>query len=245
MITLILLTTALLGGQNNPTAADSAYFAGRPSEAFAEYCRLLKSAPRDTALLWRAARAALATGWIEPDESVSVAWYHRAQEYGGRALATSPVNANALYWLATALGREAQVSGDVRSRTRKAQEAYDLVLRILEQTPDHAGAHNVLGQLHYQVMKTPWALRVIGMRLLGARLRFHPSWEEAERQLSRAVELDPSVIAFHLELGRLYLRRGQPAEARAQLQRALALPVVHPPDDLFQKEAAALLRKAA
>jgi tetratricopeptide (TPR) repeat protein len=246
MTTLVLLlTTALLGAPANPAAADSAYFAGRPADAFAGYCRLLESAPRDTALLWRAARAALATGWLEPNRSISVAWYHRAQEYGRRALAAAPDDAKAQYWLAAALGREAQVSGDVRARVREGQEAYDLVLRILARAPDHAGAHNMLGQLHYQVMNTPWAMRVIGLRLLGARLHFRPSWEEAERQLVRAVELDPSAIAYRLELGRLYLRTGRPLPARAQLQRALALPRVHPPDALFQKEAAALMRKAA
>ena len=239
---ILLLATVLLGGPGTPASADSAYFAARPQEAFARYRALLAEAPGDTALLWRAARAALAIGWLEPDESISIPWYRTAQEYGRRAVAAAPDDVNAQFWLAAALGREAQIADDPRTCVRRAREAYELTQRILARAPDHAGAHELLGQIHYQVMNVAWPLRVIGLRLLG--FHFDASWPEAERQLARAVALDGNTIAYRLELGRLYLRTGRAQLARAQLRRALELPRVHPPDVLFQQEAAALMRRA-
>ncbi len=237
----VLLTTAPLGVPPSLAAADSTYFAGRPAEALEHYRSLLKRAPRDPELLWRAARAALAVGWLEPEEAVSIPWYQVAQEYGRRAVVTAPDHIDAGFWLAASLAREAQIADEARTCVARASEAHGLALRVLARSPDHAGAHNLLGQVHYQVMKTPWALRVLGLRLLGARIPFRASWEEAEEHLVRAVQLDPETIAFRLELGRLYLRTGRRELARPQLSWARRLPRVHPMDALFQQEAADLL----
>lgn len=244
ILTVLLMATAPLGPSPSLVTADSLYFSGQPTEALQQYRSLLEHNPPDTAILWRATRAAMAIGWLEPDEAVSIPWYQVAQNYGRQAVAASPDQIDAQFWLAASLAREAQIADNPRTCVAKASEAHDLAIRILNRDPNHAGAENLLGQIHYQVMKTPWALRVLGLRLLGGGIPFQASWEESEEHLARAVEIDPEVIAYRLELGRLYLRRDRRELARDQLSRALELPLVHPMDALFQQEAAHLLREA-
>ena len=243
MMLSLVLTASLLGSKPSYAAADSVYFAGKPAAALAQYRVLLQSQPTDTALLWRASRAALATGWLESNQPVSVSWYHVAQQYARAAVAQNPHDINAQYWLAVSLGREAQVINEPHACVRKAEEAYTIANHILAVDPDNAGAHNLLGQIHYQVMQVPWPVRVVGLRLIGARIKFHASWELAEEHLLRAAQLEPHNIAFHLELGRYYAKRGQRSLAREQFRSALALSPTQPPETMFQQEAAALLKR--
>ncbi len=72
---------------------------------------------------------------------------------------------------------------------------------------------------------------------MGADVIKLTSWDDAERYLTRAVELRPEYILFHLDLGKMYLARKRMEEARIHFQRALELPILEPPDDRFQQRA--------
>ena len=85
-------------------------------------------------------------------------------------------------------------------------EALEWAERGLEDYPDSAGMHLVLGSIE---------------ETLGARLGFRAHLETAERALRSAVAADPSLGEARLRLGRVCWRLGETTEARSFLQDVL------------------------
>jgi len=85
-------------------------------------------------------------------------------------------------------------------------EALEWAERGLEDYPDSAGMHLVLGSIE---------------ETLGARLGFRAHLERAERALRSAVAADPSLGEARLRLGRVCWRLGETTEARSFLQDVL------------------------
>jgi Flp pilus assembly protein TadD len=135
-----------------------------------------------------------------------------------------PQNVTLLFALATA-----------HDRAQAQEKAVQLMRRVLQLSPDHAGALNYVG---YTLTE-----------------RGRPEdLAEAEPMLSRAVELRPDEGAVADSFGLLLFKRGRVQEALAELQRASALtpgdPVIlsHLGDALLasgrREEAAAAFRRA-
>ena len=68
--------------------------------------------------------------------------------------------------------------------------------------------------------------------------------QNAVGDLQKAIELEPRYVNHHLELGRTFHEMGRHAEARRELEQALALPPTsNPRDPRYQDEARELLKK--
>jgi hypothetical protein len=220
--------------------ADRLYYAGQPAESLNLLRSHLNSASSDEAALWRAARAALAIGWLEPDEARSLESYREAEQLALRAIATTPRSIEAHYVLAAALGRRALIAKTPRSAAALANEVHREATLLLQLDAQHAGGHSVLGQLHAEVMRKPWAVRAVGLRL-GGGVEFKPSWESAERELRRAIELEPGMMLHRFELARVYADTRRHALSRPLLDQVVNMPVVHPMDRLMQQQARRML----
>ena len=184
--------------------------------------------------LWGAARSAIAQGLLSEGKKIQNDWYKIGESYARRATEVEPETLDGLYWLLTAKGLRATQSG-ARIASELGGEVYDLAHQILEMDSLHAGAYHALGVLNYQVRKLSFIERWVARTFLGAEVMNVTNWEDAERYLTRAVELRPEYILFHLDLGRMYLHRKRRAEARTHFQRALELPLLEPPDVRFQE----------
>ena len=186
--------------------------------------------------LWPAARSAIAQGLLSQGRRIQNQWYKIAESYARRATEIEPENLEGLYWLLSAKGLRAVQSGG-REASALGGEVYDLAHQVLEMDSLHAGAYHALGVLNYRVRRLSFVERFVAKTFLGADVMNLTSWEDAERYLTRAVELRPEYILFHLDLGSMYLHRGRKEEARSHLQRVLELPVLEPPDPRFQATA--------
>ena len=186
--------------------------------------------------LWGAARSAVAQGLLSGGREIQKQWFKIAESYARRGTELEPDSLEALYWLLSAKGLRAVRSGG-REASDLSREVYDLGHQVLGMDSLHAGAHHVLGVLNYRVQRLSGFERFIARNFLGGDVIGLTSWEDAERYLTRATELRPEYILFHLDLGRLYTRRDRMEEARIQFRRALELPLLEPPDARFQEMA--------
>ena len=223
---------------------DALYEALDPAGSLAAADALLAARPGDYEALWRAARAAVVLGTLAEAEDVQDAWFLRGAAYGERAATLRPEGVDGLYWLGASKGRLALQQGP-RTTAALAQEVYDLAHRVLALDPLHAGGHNILGKLEYEVMTLTAFERFLARLILGNEALRTASWEGAEHHFTRSLAAEPEVILFHFDLGKMYLAQGRLEEARAAFERVLALPVRHPPDPGWKREARVLLEGAA
>ena len=186
--------------------------------------------------LWGAARSAVVQGLLSRGREIQNQWYKIGESYARRATEVEPEDIEGLYWLLSAKGLRAVQSGG-REASALGGEVYDLAHQVLAMDSLHAGAYHALGVLNYRVRRLSFVERFVARTFLGGDVMNLTSWEDAERYLTRAVELRPEYILFHLDLGRMYLNRNRMDEARIHLQRVLELPVLEPPDPRFQATA--------
>lgn len=215
--------------------------AWRPERALTVWEAALTASPRRYAVLWRAAREATVLGMLEETEEAQNAWFRRGEDFARRAIAVDPEGVEGRYWLLAALGRRALQSGIVTT-ARLAGEIHAGATVLLERETDHAGAHHVMGVLNSEVMKLPAVTRFLGRRVLGGGSDlYETSWVEAERHLARAVELDPGMLLYRLDLALLHLRRGKGPEASEVLRQLLDCPPLEAVDPGLQARARGLL----
>lgn len=201
------------------------------------------STPTDRATLyealWRASRASLTLAILSEPRRTHGEWYGLAEEYGRRGTELVPARPEARYWTLATQGRMALRAGALEASSL-AEAVRAGAHSLLEENPEHAGAHNALGRLYLEILELPWAHRMLGRVLAGRQAMAEANWERAEHHLKRAVELDPGMVLFRVDLARLHLARGRWDAAAATLAAAEALPVRLPADTLFQREASQL-----
>jgi len=194
---------------------------------------VIDDSPESYEPLWAAARSAIALGLLSRGREIQNQWYQIGESYARRATEVEPEGLVGLYWLLSSKGLRAAQSGG-REASALGGEVYDLAHKILDIDSLHAGAHHALGVLNYRVRRLSGMERFVARNFLGGDVMNLTTWEDAERYLTRAVELSPDYLLFHLDLGRMYLARDRTDEARVQFQRVLELPTVEPPDTRFQ-----------
>ena len=232
-----------LPGLGGPVSqADLLYFAGEPLLAYEALAKHLQSHPTDYDALLRIVRACVVLGFGGEDSRAQNHYYDVALHHARQAVELRPEDIEGIYWRGVAAGRRALNAG-AGYTVELAQIVYTDAHTVLEADSLHAGAHNMLGKLNYEVMILSRLKRWLARTFMGNDALQDTSWENAETHLARAVELSPKFVLYQFDLGRLYERRGRDEEAVSQLARARDLPVVHPIDSALQKRAAAILER--
>jgi len=230
-----------LQGLGGPVAeSDLLYFAGEPLLAYESLAVHLNAHPADFDALWRMARACVVVGFAGGSSQGPNHYYDLALHYARRAVEVRPEDIEGIYWRGVAAGRRALNAG-IGHSVELALITYADAHTVLEADSLHAGAHNMLGKLNYEVMILSWIERWLVRTFMGNEAIKDTSWEKAERHLARAAELSPDFVLYQFDLGTLYEKRGRDEEAAGPLARARDLPVVHPIDPELQKRAVALL----
>ena len=215
------------------TEADRLYWEHRVAESLEMLEGILDVEPESYQALWAAARSAVAQGLLSRGREIRNQWYKIGESYARRATEVVPEGLEGLYSLLVAKGLRATQTG-AGEASSLGREVYDLAHQVLAMDSLHAGAHHALGVLNYRVRRLSRVKRFVASNFLGGDVMDLTSWEDAERYLTRAVELRPDYILYHLDLGRMYLNRKRMEEARRHFERALELPVVEPPETRFQ-----------
>ena len=195
--------------------------------------RLLQYRELNRAVRHRLERAAL----LSPDDGGRRPILIEAERYARAAVDLVPDSAHGYFLVAASMGLRAEHES-VRQRVRMATEMQALAEAALERDPNHPGAHHVMGRLHLEAVRVSGMTRLIATHLFGSTVMQRASWQEAERHLQLAVELEPSMLVYRLWLARMYVARDDEDAARAHLRRLLAAEPRSELDRLWQREAA-------
>ncbi len=163
-----------------------------------------------------------------------------ALDYSLRAVELDPKNAENILSLAVCHGKLG-VYSDTRTKIKYSRLVKEEAERALALKPDYAWAHHVLGRWNYEVATLGVATRLV-VRVIYGGLP-DASTTEAVKQLSLAIQLEPTELAHQLELGFALAADGQNEKARAQFEKGLAFPSREKHDESAKQRARAALAK--
>jgi tetratricopeptide (TPR) repeat protein len=220
---------------------DELYAHGQLAEARAAYQSVLASEPANFTALCRMTRVESEMGEDAKGEEQRQLM-SAAIEHARAAVKLAPDSAAGHVWLAAALGRQALREGP-KNKLAMAREIRSEVDRGIALNPNIGRAYHVRGIWNRDIARLGVFERAIAKAALGGLPKGATS-ENAVRDLQKAVELEPDYVNHHLELGRTYMIFHDKANARRELERAVALPPTSSARDAhYQAEARDLLSK--
>jgi tetratricopeptide (TPR) repeat protein len=226
-------------GESAVARGDRLMAASRTEAAIETYRAGLGDRPDDPELLWKTARAISNLADETPGEAGDEARMEEAVELSRRAVRAGPAISRTHTTLAASLGKLALFRGGKR-KVELAREVGREARRAAELDPRDFAPFTVLGVLERELATLNPLLRGFAGALFGGVPA--ASLERSEALLARAVRLAPDYVAPHLELARTYLEMDRRAEARAELEKALALGPRERLDSVLQARARELLR---
>jgi tetratricopeptide (TPR) repeat protein len=221
---------------------DSIYALFKPEEALPHYDAAIGPDSSNYEALWKSARSHIDLAEAERDEGRRNRFSRAAESLARRAIRVNPQDAEAHFHLARALGRRALTVG-VRDRVKFATEVRAEALEALRLSQDHPGALHVLGVWNAEVMRLNGVSRFVAKNVLGGKVFSEASWARAVSYMERAVAVDPDRIVHRLDLGKIYLDRGDKAKARALFELVTRGRRIDFNDPAFKREAEAELAK--
>jgi tetratricopeptide (TPR) repeat protein len=204
------------------------------------YLQAERLGAKDAETLYRIARQYALLMNDTTSESTQRDLGETALAYAKRAVAADPKSAKAQLSAAVCYGRLVPyVSSKQKVEySRLIKEHAEIALKL---DPTDSYAWHILGVWNYELAKMGTFMRGVVRVVYGA---IPPaSNEEAARLLQKAVQIAPDRVSHHVELGRAYLAMGRTDEARAELERGLALPDVEKDDPVSKKRATEALKE--
>lgn len=223
----------------------AAFDARDPETALLHFQAVLADDSTNYEAAWRAAQAAIDIGKQTPDSEKSTtrdSLYALAEKYARIAVGANPNEADGHFILSVAIGRASLTKGK-RERVRRATEIRNEALKAIELNPAHDGAYHVLGRWNAEVMRLSGFTRFFAKSFLGGAVFNQASWEHAIEYMTKAVELDPTIIQHHLDLAEIYIDRKRYSEARRELETIATLPLKDVMDPRYKESAVTLLRR--
>ena len=206
------------------------------------YQKVLKYDPTNYEALWKAGDELTEFADDMPkDLSVSKEFnFNNAAVYCRKAIEVEPEGYEGYFYLSVALGRLALYKGG-KEKINMSREIKEMADKAIELNPEADLAHHVLGRWQQNLANLSGMLKFFAKILYGG---VPPgSNEEAVVHFQKAIELNPTHIEHHLELGRTYKFMSQPELMLESLEIVKKLPAVEEDDKWFKKEAEEMMKK--
>jgi tetratricopeptide (TPR) repeat protein len=145
-----------------------------------------------------------------------------ALQYSERAAACGPKDCDAQLAPAITLGKMLPYMPAKQqiSATPKIKASADKALEI---DPDNDTAWHILGRWNRVLAEVSTAKRYVANMLFMGKLPKGTN-EEAERDMKKAIALNPKRLMHYIELGRIYAQMGRKDDARQFINKGLAMP---------------------
>lgn len=165
-----------------------------------------------------------------------------AVEHARAAVKAAPDSAAGHVWLAVALGRQALGEG-AKTKLALSREIKSEVDRALQMDPANGRGWHVLAVWNVKIAGLNAVERMAANAVLGGVPK-GASTATAEMAFQKAIALEPGYVNHRLEYGRLLRALRRDADARRELEKAVALPPTSSAlDARYQAEARELLAK--
>lgn len=190
-------------------------------EALPFYLAAEKLEPKNAEILVRIARQYrwLMTDATAKEEKLRLG--NLALDYSARAAAAGPQDSDAQLATAITLGKmlpdlpaKEQIAASPRIK-----ESADKAIQL---DPRNGTAWHVLGRWNRVLADVNAVKRALAGMIYGGLPK--GSLEEAERDMKKAIELNPDRVMNYIELGRIYEQMGRKDDAREAINKGLAKP---------------------
>jgi tetratricopeptide (TPR) repeat protein len=190
-------------------------------EALPYYLAAEKLQPQNCHILVRIARQYryLMTDASAKEEKLRLG--HMALEYSTRAAATGPQDCDSQLATAITLGKMLPYmpTKEQIDASPKIKTSVDKALKL---DPNNDTAWHILGRWNRVLADVNTVKRALARMLYGSLPQ--GSNEEAERDMKKAITLNPNRLMHYIELGRVYAQMGRKDDARQYINKGLAMP---------------------
>ncbi len=233
---LCIFTTPTLSARDTIAQADSAYRAFNYPLAIELYETLTDN--DKTADVYIKLADAYFYGGYELPKSKQEAMYLKAKEALELALKKSPSNPDIYARLGQVTGQLALFRGN-KEKVKLGLEIKEYADQALALDANNAMANAVLGIWHFELAGLGFVERTFAKLLFGGVPE--GSYEQSAKYLAKAVAQSPNVIYYRNAYAKVLLKLGREAEAKAQLEIALKLPLIVAGDKQNKHESRLLL----
>jgi len=197
------------------------------TEALVYYLPAEKMQPKNVRLLVRLARQYrhLMTDATTRESKLRLG--HTAQDYSQRTAALAPGDAEAQIQVAITLGKMLPIL-PTKEQVDASPRIKDSVDKTLRLDPRNDTAWHILGRWNRVLADISSVKRALAGMIYGSLPK--GSNEEAERDLQKAITLNPNRLMHYIELGRVYAQMGRKDDARRFIEKGLAMPELEKDD---------------
>jgi tetratricopeptide (TPR) repeat protein len=222
---------------------DAFYAQFKDAQALDEYLKAAQAEPESYEALWKTSRAYFDVADSQApadskaaDEQRKI--YGEAMDYARRAIKVDPKGSWGHFFLSAAWGKFVMTQGK-KEQVDASKQIRVEIDKAIEADPNNDLAYHALALWNRRMAEIGGAQRFFGGLIYGGIPK--GTFEEAEKNLKKAIELNPNYTNHHLELGRTYLSMKKPDLAKQEFQKTLGLPDTTSKCPKHKKEAQAEL----
>ncbi|MFQ5863895.1 MAG: hypothetical protein ACE5IW_01545 [bacterium] len=200
-------------------------------KALKEYVKAYEVDSNNCTALWKIAEAHINLG-EEADPITQRQHYYVAEKWARKAITLCPDTANAHFFVAVSSGLLALYEGG-KAKIQRSQEVKAEVEKTLQFNPNHHGAYHVLGRWHRELASLSWVEKLLAKIIYGG-VPPGASYEAAVVNFKKAIEIKPSWINHHKELGLTFMAMKKWDLAIQEFETLLELPIADHQDEFHK-----------
>lgn len=200
---------------------DAAFSAIDYPKAIGIYETALRENPNEPALLWRLSRTYVTLG-EDSDGEKKEELFRKAEACARACIHADEKYAQGHTGLAAALGSVALISSN-KTKVKLSHEVKRELLRAIELDSTDYVPHSILGSFYREIGGLSWIERQVAGLLFGKVP--DGSYDDAEAELRKAIELAPDAMRNHYELALLCNEMDRTQEAIVEFKITASLPV--------------------
>lgn len=225
---------------------DELQAAFKPEEALAEVLKVLQLDPNNHEALSKAARAHIDIGDMIPEsvpnwQERRIEQFKTAEEYARKAVQADPSSTWGHFYVAASLGKSSALF-PISKQIELSREIREAVEKAIATDPSNGFAYHIYGVWERKMAEIGKMKRAVATLLYWDTIP-HGTLQKSLEYLKKAISLNSTVIASHLELAKTYIALQKWQLARQSLESVRKLPIQYSDDHLHKKNAEKLLQE--